>query len=55
MKILMFSSLFLHQVNGDALDNIFKQHSELKFNANKVTGIKSAEGEVEYLEQTLLL
>lgn len=42
--------MFLNQVNGDAIDNVFKQPGKLQFNTNKATGIKSDEGEVKYLE-----
>lgn len=54
VKRLRFGSVFLNQVNGDAFDNVFKQPSKLRFNTYKATGIKSDEGEVKYLEQTLL-
>lgn len=43
-----WGSVLLNQINGDALDKVFK----FQFNTNKVTGIKNAEREVEYLEQS---
>lgn len=55
VKVLGFNSVLLNQVNGDVSDNVCKQHFELQFNTNKITAIKSDEGEVECLEQTFLL
>jgi len=54
VKRLRFGSVFLNQVNGDAFDKVFEQHSKLQFNTNKATGIKNGDGEVKYLEQTFL-